>query len=366
MNIQSNALENGKELGKNKTLQDGCCLLGWQLSSPCGESTLPSTSIEIDGETIKSDQIKGSKLQWFPKQHLKLTTKYSNRLNRTFNEYGVSYGDFTVVPTTRLDEMQADLDVITSEWKKEVTDLTGNYEALLNDHISKNPEIAKLIKRFAITKQEFESRFKLRITKPLAMMPLFEEDAQEIQDQVAETLWQEIAKEASGIYKTSWFKNKQPVNRVTQKIRNPLSRIMNKLVELSFLSEGVIRVWDTLNKLLNELPKAGHIEGHHFTQLTNCLLVIAHEDTLRLHAEGQSQFDYEPEPEPEPEPEVDTSSEIESSSTELSGIQVEHHSDDNIEDLESEMAESAYWGNSASIQSDSGRSSSFEDFGYDW
>ena len=122
MSLSNEAIANGKELAEqNTSLKNGACLLGWQLRSPCGESTLPNAKIELDGQKVSSNQIKGSKLQWFPRSKLKLTTKYNNRLTRTFNSYGVKYGDFTVVPTTRLDELKSELDEIKRDWQDEVT-----------------------------------------------------------------------------------------------------------------------------------------------------------------------------------------------------------------------------------------------------
>jgi hypothetical protein len=298
MSLSNEAIANGKELAEqNTSLKTGACLLGWQLRSPCGESTLPNAKIELDGAQISSNQIKGSKIQWFPRNKLKLTTKYNNRLTRTFNSYGVKYGDFTVVPTARLDELKTELDSIKRDWEDEVSCLINDYDVSVNQHMNENAEIAALIQKYALSCNEFEAKFKLSFTKPLAMKALFEEDEDLINDDVADTLWQEIAKEASGVYKTNWFKDKTPVNRVSQKVRSPFRRMMNKLVDLSFIDNGIENVVDTIQEVLNNLPNSGYIEGHQFTELTNWLLVMANEDTLKLHAQGKPQFTFQPEQE---------------------------------------------------------------------
>ena len=298
MSLSNEAVANGKELAQqNISLKDGACLLGWQLRSPCGESTLPNARIELDGQKVSSDQIKGSKLQWFPKSKLKLTTKYNNRLTRTFNSYGVKYGDFTVVPTARLDELNRELEAIKRDWQDEVTALMADYDHSITQHMDANIDIAALIKKYALSKLEFESKFKLTFTKPLAMKALFVEDEDGINEDVADSLWQEIAKEASTVYKVNWFKDKRPVSRVSQKVRSPFRRMMNKLVDLSFVDEGIENVVTTIQEVLKNLPTSGYIEGHALSELTNWLLVMSNEDTLRLHAEGNSQYSATPEPE---------------------------------------------------------------------
>lgn len=291
MSLSIEAVKNGQDLAQsNESFKGGCCLLGWQLSSPCGESTLPNARIELDGAQIQSNQIKGSKIQWFPRSKLKLTTKYSNRITRTFNAFGVKYGDFTVVPTTRLDELQLELEAVERDWTDEVKVIMSDYDNSIQDHIADNPEIGPLIKKYALTSAEFEVRFKLRFTKPLAMIALFETDEDEIASDVADTLWQEVAKEAHTAYKQNWFKGGIPVNRVSQKVRSPFRRMMSKLSDLSFIDEGISIVLQTIEDVLDELPTKGYIEGPQFTQLTNWLLVMANEDTLRLHAKGVSQL----------------------------------------------------------------------------
>ena len=298
MSLSNEAIANGKELAEqNTSLKNGACLLGWQLRSPCGESTLPNAKIELDGQKVSSNQIKGSKLQWFPRSKLKLTTKYNNRLTRTFNSYGVKYGDFTVVPTTRLDELKSELDGIKRDWQDEVSVLIAEYDISVNQHMAENSDIAALIYKYALSQVEFQSKFKLSFTKPLAMKALFDDDEDDIKNDVAETLWQEIAKEAGSVYKTNWFKDKTPVNRVSQKVRSPFRRMMNKLIDLSFVDSGIENVVSTIQEVLNNLPSSGYIEGHSFSELTNWLLVMSNEDTLRLHAEGKPQYSATPEPE---------------------------------------------------------------------
>lgn len=351
MSLSIEAIKNGQELAQNNdSLKDGCCLLGWQLSSPCGESTLPNARIELDGAQIQSNQIKGSKIQWFPRSKLKLTTKYSNRVTRTFNAFGVKYGDFTVVPTTRLDELQLELESIERDWKDEVKVIIADYDNSILEHIAENPEIGPLIKKYALTSAEFEVRFKLRFTKPLAMIALFESDEDAIVSDVADTLWQELAKEAHTAYKQNWFKGGIPVQRVSQKVRSPFRRMMSKLTDLSFIDEGISNVLQTIEEVLDDLPNKGYIEGSDFTLLTNWLLVMANEDTLRLHAKGVSQL-----PDLNQDEIVETM-DVAEQSTEIPPVT----------EAELPTEQPSTTTDELNDESDDERSSSLDDFGFSW
>jgi hypothetical protein len=359
MNLLNDAVQNGQELAQNNaSLQEGCCLLGWQLSSPCGESTLPNAKIELDGNQISSNQIKGSKIQWFPRSKLKLTTKYSNRITRVFNCFGVKYGDFTVVPTARLNELQTELESIEKDWSDEVSNIIAEYDMSLNTHVDENQEIGSLIRKYALTQGEFKSKFKLRFTKPLAMKALYEEDEQAITNDVAETLWQEIAKDASTVYKQNWFKANQPVSQVSQKVRSPFKRILSKLVDLSFIDEGIERVVDTIQEVLNNLPNNGYIKDHDLAQLTNWLLVMCHEDTLRLHAQGDVQFKIEPEIKPDIKSvSLDSNSDNTIKSTDTVPTEPTVNSTTETSSLEPAIA---------SDDEDDERSNELSDFGFGW
>lgn len=295
--VQQQAYDNAKELSaQNSDLTSGCCLMGFNVQSSCGEVTLSDAKVEIDGQVVSNNHVKGSKLQWFPKTKLSITSKYTAKLSRAFNEYGVKFGDLTVVPIDRVKKLQEKLATIYTDWQKDVTVLMGNFESVLEKHCENNPDIAPLIRKHAMSKQAFESRFNLTYLKPLAIQPLFEEDKAELEAQVSGSLWQEIAKDASSLYKTSWFKDKRPVSRVSQGVRNPLKRLSQKMVSLSFIDESVLEVSRTIQDVFDKLPSAGYIEGHAFDQLTNWVHVLSDEDKLRMHASGEAQFEFQTPP----------------------------------------------------------------------
>ncbi|GAA5138517.1 DUF3150 domain-containing protein [Thalassotalea piscium] len=278
---------------QNQSLLEGCCLIGSHIRSSSGERTLPNAQVQVDGQHVSSNHVKGSKIQWFPRKKLSITSKYTQRLSRLFSSVGVRYGDMTIVPKEKLDELQPKIEEIKQNWEEDVNDLVNNFDAIMQDYIDDNPNIAELIKKYALDKEAFHRSFQLTYLKPLAIQPLFEDDVKEMESTVALTLWEEVAKEGQNIYKTSWFKDKRPVNRVSQAVRNPLKRLMNKMLSLGFLDEGVKEITRTFREVFKQLPSNGYIEGHDFQQLTDFIHVVSDINKLRLHAEGASQFQYE-------------------------------------------------------------------------
>lgn len=292
-NLAQQAQENAQLITQqNSALLEGCCLMGSNIRSCSGERTLPNATIEIDGEKISSSCVKGSKIQWFPRKKLSITTKYTARISRLMMSVGVKFGDMTVVPKSKLADLQPQLEEIYKEWTTDVNDLVVNFDDIMEEHVKENASIAGLIRKFALDKHVFQQSFKLTYLPPLAIQPLCEDDIGEIEAAVAMTMWEEIAKEALNLYKASWFKDKAPVHRVSQAIRNPLKRLKEKLLSLSFLDEGVINVTRSFDDLFNNLPRSGYIEGHEFLQLTNFVHVLSDQVKLKMHAEGMSQFSY--------------------------------------------------------------------------
>ena len=294
-NIEQQAQETANDLTKqNASLITGCCLVGSHIQSSSGERTLPNAKVEFDGTKIESNLVKGSKIQWFPRDRLRVTSKYTQKLSRLFSGVGIRYGEMTVVPKERLPELQSELDQIRFDWQNDVDALVDDYDVIMSHHISSNPEIAEIIKKFALDKVDFERCFKLTYLKPLAIRPLFEDDVKELESQIASTMWEEISKEAADLYKASWFSDKKAVSRVSQKVKAPLRRLMEKMMSLSFLDEGVINITRTIQQVIDKLPKAGYIEGHDFLQLTHWVHVMSDQEKLKMHANGSPQFVYEP------------------------------------------------------------------------
>ena len=94
---------------------------------------------------------------------------------------------------------------------------------------------------------------------------------------------------------------------------------------------------------------------HDTSQLTNWLLVMCHEDTLRLHAQGDVQFTIEPEIKPDIEPVIlDSVSDNTIESTDTVPTEPSDNTTTQTSSLE------------PAIASDDERSNELSDFGFGW
>lgn len=285
-------------------MKNGCCIINTLVQGACGEKSLPKVKVELDGEQIESDAIKGSKLTWFPSKPLNFVSKTSQRITRLGNKYGIRWGDMTVLPLERLDSFKLEFDAIRAEWDKELDELLSGYDDHINAQCDDYPNIAHLIRRYKMDKDEFRGRFKLQMLPPVAFKPLFssEEEGEEMAESLTSNLFDEIAKAASEAYDKLFFyrdenKRRQQRLKANQKIRRPFKALIEKLNALLFLDPRIEKVVNATEDVLESLPKMGWIDGANLSSLARWTLVMSDVDTLMEHISD----DYvEPETDAEP------------------------------------------------------------------
>lgn len=300
-----------------KALVDGCFMMSYKVHGASGEATISNAQTEIDGEKISNKLVSGTKLQWFPKSDINLNSKFNARLSRLFAEIGVRWGDQYIVPNDRKDHMESQLAQIISDYDDDKSEFISKFQSIVDAHIQANPDIADLIESHMLSSDDFASRFKLVVRPPLKISTVNPEDEEALAATIAESIWDEIETEANSIYSNSWFKNKKPVNCVTQKIRGPLERLRAKLDSLSNIEPKLTAVCFTIVDVFEKLPKTGKIEGHDFQQLTNWMHVMGNRDKLLMHAEGDQVFEYEPPVPQTPAPSVPASQQATLNSNEV-------------------------------------------------
>lgn len=102
---------------------------------------------------------------------------------------------------------------------------------------------------------------------------------------LGETLFREIAQEASELVESSLLGRQQ----VTRKALSPLKRIRDKLDGLAFLDHRVQPVVETIDGLLARTPKSGPIEGQFLSELVATALLLSDPEKTKRHGEGLSQ-----------------------------------------------------------------------------
>lgn len=294
-------------VSRKAELKDGLAQVQVIMRGPCGEAVLPKGGIMLDGEEVSSKAIKSNTLQWFPTDALAFKGRLYMEADRTLQKFGVEWGKKTyLVPLARLEELETELAAIGRQFEAEVDAVTEEsaFASWVQAQKDAYPEVAAFIDKMKADAAEFKARFVFKVTPPIAFKPLYEEDCDEVNASIADSLYESVAKQAEALYKKSFAARAV----ATQKIRSPFRALVAKLTSLAFVDRGVIRIVDKINEVLDALPKAGLIEGRDLDGLARWTLVMADVDRLKLHASGIDQA--EPEVEEEPELDADTTTTV--------------------------------------------------------
>lgn len=278
------SIETAKDLAHRATqnesmgLQSGACLIAVKVQGSCGEATLPKAKAILEGEELDSSLITGSKLQWFPKEPLRFVNRATQAVARLLNDKGVSFGKgMTLISLQSLPAVLEAIKVIQDDFNGDLTSLICEFDKVIDEHKANNVDVAKHIENYKLDANSFQGRFIFRVTPPMAVSPLFDEDNDEIAMEATETLWEEIARDADSLYQKS-FAGKE---RVTQKAVRPIQRLADKLTNLSFLDDGIDSVVVAFNSALDSLPKSGAVEGGTFHELAHFVLQVSNVNRLR-------------------------------------------------------------------------------------
>lgn len=284
-------------------LEQGICVVNIISQAACGEKSLPKVKVELDGQLQDSDSIKGSKIRWFPKEPLNFVNKSKQAISRTLNAYGVRWGDMTIVPLARLDELQQEIESIQIEWQKDLDAMLIDFDNLVSDWHMNNLDVADIMRRYTMDKNEFGGRFKLKMLPPVAFKPLIDEDDEDAIDELAnsmlDNLYNEVAKMASDVYERSFFVKDNKGHKVARtkanrRIKDSFKTLIEKLGGLSFLDSNIEKVISETERVLSSMPKTGWIENNDLAALAHWTCVMSNAETLKHHT-NDDLVDYEEE-----------------------------------------------------------------------
>ena len=313
MNMATTAQTNTTQvMDRLQALKDGCCLISVKVRGCCGEKSLNSKKIVIDGQEIESQLMKGTNFNWFPQESLTFKGSTARAVERLLASMGIKVaGGATLLPVSKLDALYEQLEAIEGRWHQKLNDVTTDFQNLLDEHIAANPEVESLIREYAWDATAFKSSFVFKVSPPLAFAPADPEDIDEVFEETIGIVYEDVAKMATDIYRKSFYvdgpgKTKQLREKISQSVVNSsIRQLMDKLISLSFLDNSIGNIIDAAKAELAELPKNGYIEGNDFARLQHFVLALGNEEMIRAFAEGQQplfsfgldQEDDEPEPE---------------------------------------------------------------------
>lgn len=266
-------------------LKDNCCLMSLpEISCPTGKKTVKKKEvILLDDSSVSSDKISGGQLDWYPQDKLTEFNTLRKQAYCMFDELAIQVDKMYLVSMDNLGKILKKLNQIKVEWEELVEKRRATFDADIEAYKQENPAIAKLVDDYQLPQQDFFNVFTFRFNPPLAFQPVFPEQEEQLAELARESLLREIAHEAGKQYKTSFTKGEN----VSQKAITALKRIRAKLVDMSFLESGVAYIVDTFDNVMQQLPKAGKIEGPLYHKLGHFVSQLSNEENLKQAALGQ-------------------------------------------------------------------------------
>lgn len=289
-----------KLVDTNPTIVDGACLVSLpDIGSTTGRIVLKDAETFVSGSKITSQAVRNGDLEVFPAKELQAFGTIRVAAKRLLKTYSVEVGDMYLCPIAQLSTVIAELEELQLQYLVEVDLLSQRYDPQIEIHKSKNPDIAGLIEKHRMPWGAFSKAFRFKMGAVLAVSPLLG-DANQMAQDAAKSLWDEIAADALDLHRKSFAGNES----VSQRAVRPAQRIRDKLVNLSFLHSGIDQIVDQFDAVLNSLPKTGPVEGIDCLRLAHFLSGISTVDHLRMMAEDAYKITL-PEPEPELEEVID-------------------------------------------------------------
>ena len=289
-------------LSQHEQLQNGCSIIGYDIRNWSGKKTFSEgkvTALDNSGTNVElpTDLVSpGRKSLLDTKTHLSFCNKFSSRMSRLFNKFGIKFLGNYLIADALLPELLREAKLDIAAYEVEVEAFCSKYEKLIAEWCVMHPGLESVIRDGYMSVGEVRSRFKLRIYTPVRFSPRVEEDLADIVGEASFQLFEDIAKEAQSLLKESLtiktgaakgsFKEE-----CTQDIKRPLRRLRDKVFSLYMLNpvfEGVVDVFDDL--LDKALPDSGKIKGSHFSILMAHVMMMTDSHKLTLHATGVNQI----------------------------------------------------------------------------
>lgn len=283
---------------KQKLNTIACIISRPKISYPSGKMTvdeISSTSLS-NGLTLDGDEL-DSALQWFPTSALQALNTQRKQAYDLFDNISVSIGSFNLVPLEKLEDVMQKLEKKRLAYLASVQDIIANYDKIVEAHCqsdsgkgkNKKPKTAAvkdlIHKAAAMNEADFKSVFGFQNFPAMKIDPVFESDEQAIQQQAQASLWEETSSAAKAHLKAT-FKNEA---KPTARSLNGLVKIRDKLIALSFLDDGIDRVIDCCDKVINAMPKTGSLSDHEILVMTHFLTSVGNIETLKATAKGDDE-----------------------------------------------------------------------------
>lgn len=252
----------------------------WSAYKRTTEEDLRKMNASLPGAGVIT---KGGK-KIYPSENLSELHALKKKVTRKVSSIGVAAlgGTARAVPVSSLKEIEDYLQDCRNEFEQLLSDFSSSYDTVLKNHLQAivDPVVKEIVSNSVMTVGDACSRFRFG-WDTFKIVPNGGK-GKTLVDNLASKLYAEIAQGAKEAYEKSFLGKP----RVGQKALHQIIALRNKLTGLSMLDGANIDAIEAMmDDVLNQLPKAGWIEGKDLSALLGLVFTMSEPERMLLHAE---------------------------------------------------------------------------------
>lgn len=274
---------------KDPSLNNNACLMALPtISYPTGKKTLSESETLVAGQKITGEALNKADLDWFPQDKLAPFNTIRKAAKNCLVRSAVEVGGLYIVSVQCLPQVMERLLEFQAEWDGHVAELTREYDNWLNAHINQgaNTDLKHVIRKSALTRNEFLSGFRFTINPAMKVETLFAEQTNSFAAEVALSLWDEVAAMAEDVHKKVILACRE--SKLSQRGLSAVKKLRDKLVNLSFVHDGVDKIVERFDEVMTTMPKTGPVENVEFYRVAHMVLQFTSPTRLRDEADGKN------------------------------------------------------------------------------
>ncbi|MBD5584821.1 MAG: hypothetical protein HDQ88_07045 [Clostridia bacterium] len=242
----------------NNIINDGV-LLHLDISIWTGKARLMRSDVPQAADKLPSEELisLGSK-KIFDPEKLRAFGTLKSRAVRTCEQYGSRLMGGYLVDGTKLAELEAELDVIQTEWEQAVGNLVNDYDVAAAEWLKEHAEWAQMLRQSLPTPPELLRKYNFSwqtykiepvMAGPMHVGNTTEQEIQSMPDKILA----EVAEECQNIYNVSFAGG-----RATRRAFNAIAKLADRCEALSFTSPYAAQACTVLRDVVNteSLPTA--------------------------------------------------------------------------------------------------------------
>lgn len=199
-----------------------------------------------------------------PQERLRVFNTLRARAERACQEHGLPFLGAYAVPNAKAAELSAALEELREEFLEERTRFLGDYSTIVEDWVQKHPRFEVALRKAITPVAIVSARLGFRYGYFEVQADNLGGDAQEMADELGDTLLDEVVKTAQEI----WSKKIDGADELSQRGLAPIRKLRDKVDSLAFLDSRAKQVVEAIDHVFGTLPKTGPISNRDFVMLS--------------------------------------------------------------------------------------------------